>query len=185
MMAAARGASQKDSEVYLRIEAADSGRYQEAVRHVGRRSIRTMRLSGATLMCFGVVFLLDSALLAPSVIPSLRLAFIALGLVCFVLGSLLAFAPIRYSSDRLGTLIAQPCQFELTDDHVRQTSPLHTMQIVWDAVIRFEEIPGQMLFFFAKRQFFSVPTAGLTDGQLTELRRFIADRNARPAAPKA
>jgi hypothetical protein len=30
-----------------------------------------------------------------------------------------------------------------------------------------------------------VPTTGLTDGQLTELRGFIADRNARPAAPKA
>ena len=185
MMAAARGASQKDSEVYLRIEAADSGRYQAAVRHVGRRSIRTIRLSGATLMCFGLVFLLDSALLAPSVNASLRVAFIALGLVCLAAGGLLAFAPIRYSSANLGTLINQPCVFELTDDHVRQTSSLHTMQIAWDAVVRFEEIPGQMLFFFAKRQFFSVPTAGLTDGQLTELRRFIAERNARPATPRA
>lgn len=176
MMAAARGASQKDSEVYLRIEAADSGRYQAAVRHVGRRSIRTIRLSGATLMCFGLVFLLDSALLAPSVNASLRVAFIALGLVCLAAGGLLAFAPIRYSSANLGTLINQPCVFELTDDHVRQTSSLHTMQIAWDAVIRFEEIPGQMLLFFAKRQFFSVSTAGLTDGQLTELRRFIAEQ---------
>jgi hypothetical protein len=151
MMAPARGASRKDGEVYLRIEAADSARYQAAARHVGRRAIRTIRLTGATLMCFGAIFVLDAATLDSWVIASLRVAFIVLGLACFVLGGVLAFARIRYSRDNLGTLINQPCQFELTDDHVRQTSPLHTMQIVWDAVVRFEEIPGQVLFFFSKR----------------------------------
>jgi hypothetical protein len=59
------------------------------------------------------------------------------------------------------------------------------IEAAYSAVIRSEEIPGQMLFFFAKRQFFSVPTAGLTDGELTELRRFIAEREARPATPRA
>ncbi len=34
-----------------------------------------------------------------------------------------------------------------------------------------------------KRQFISVPTAGLGDGQLSELRRFTADRDTHPATP--
>jgi hypothetical protein len=117
------------------------GRYQAALRHVGRRARRTIRLAGATLTCFGLIFLLDSALLAPSVTGSLRLAFIASGLVFIVLGGLLAFASIRYSASR-SALIAHLCLFELTDDYVRQTSPLLTSQIAWGAFIQFEEIPA-------------------------------------------
>jgi hypothetical protein len=169
--------------VDLRIEAADSGRYQSALRHVARGGRRAIRLAGAVLLCIGLISLLDSALTSSATLV-LRLAFLVLGLACLALGGLLAFAPIRNSAN-LSVLATQPCLFELTDDYIRQTSPLHTSQWAWEAIVSFEEIPGQMLLFFTKRQFISVPTVSLADGQLTELRRFTADRGARPATPPA
>jgi hypothetical protein len=169
--------------VDLRIEAPDSDRYQAALRHVGRPTHRGIRLTGAILIGFSLLFLLDSAL-TTSVMLSLRLAIAVLGAAFLVLGGLLAFARIRYSPD-LSRLAAQPCSFELTHDYIRQTSPLHTNQMAWGAFIRFEEIPGQMLLFLTKRQYISVPTTDLTGDQLTELRRFIADRNADPETPPA
>jgi hypothetical protein len=169
--------------VDLRIEAPDSGRYQSAMRHVARGARRGIRIAGAVLLCIGLISLLDSALTSSATLV-LRLAFLVLGLACVTLGGLLAFAPIRNSSN-LSVLVTQPSRFELTDDYVRQTSALHTSQWAWEAIIRFEEIPGQLLLFFTKRQFISVPTTGLDDGQLSELRRFTADRDTRPATPPA
>ena len=169
--------------VDLRIEAPDSDRYQAALRHTSRGARRAIRLAGTALLCLSLISLLDSALTSSATL-ALRLAFLVLGLACFALGGVLAFAPIRYGAN-LSRLATAPSLFELTDDYIRQTSPLHTSQWAWEAIVRFEEIPDQMLLFFTKRQFISVPTAGLADGQLTELRRFTADRDARPATPPA
>jgi hypothetical protein len=165
--------------VQLRIEAPDSERYQAALRHVGRGARRTVRLAGATLLCLSAISLVDGASTAPGT-TALRVIFVVLGLGCLLLGALLAFAPIRYTAN-LSSLAIQPAAFELTDDYIRQTSPLYASQTAWEAFIRLEEIPGQLLLFVAKRQFISVPTTALTDGQLAELRRFVADRNARLA----
>ena len=169
--------------VDLRIEAPDSDRYQAALRHTSRGARRAIRLAGAALLCLSLISLLDSALTSSATL-ALRLAFLVLGVAFLVLGGLLAFAPIRYASN-LSSLAASPARFELTDDYVRQTSPLHTSQWAWEAIVRFEEIPGQMLLFFSKRQFVSVPTVGLADGQLAELRRFTAERGTNPATPPA
>jgi hypothetical protein len=163
--------------MYLRIDAPDSGRYLAASRHVARKARLTVRIAGAFVAGCGLVMLL---VLAPSATAPLRLGDVIVGLAAVVCGGLLALA--RHSAS-LSPLAAQPCLFELTDDYIRQTSPLHTGQTAWAAFTRIEEIPGQVLLFTAKRQFFSVPTTDLAGDQLTELRRFIADRCAHPATP--
>ena len=170
----------KGSWMYLRIDVPDGRRYLAALRHTGRGTRRTIRIAGVTFLSSGLVFMLT-----PLASPWLRLGVQLLGLFWIVCGGALALAPIRPSRDTLNTLVAQPCVFELTEEHVRQTSALHTMQVAWDAITRIEEIPGQMLLFISKRQFFSVPTTGLTGDGLTELREFAASRNADQARPLA
>lgn len=168
--------------MHLRIDAPDSGRYLTAMRHVSRGSRRGVRIVGVVLVAFGLALLLPPYLLFPSGSLPVRLAYILAGVPLVVFGGALIVARIRYSLANLSTLIVQPSQFELTDEYVLQTSPVHTSQVAWSAIGRIEEIPDQILLWVGKRQFYSVPTTGLTSDHLTELRRFVSDHNAHPAA---
>jgi hypothetical protein len=168
--------------VHLSIDAPDSDRYLTALRHTARGTRRGVRITGVVLLCLGLALLLPPFLLFPHASFPVQLGYIILGVPSAVFGGALIVAPIRYSTSNLSTLVTQPCRYELTDEQMRQTSPMHSTELAWSAVDRIEEIPGQMLLWVGKRQFHSVPTTGLTEDQLAELRRFAADHNAHRAA---
>jgi hypothetical protein len=87
---------------------------------------------------------------------------------------LLEAAVLPWLQPRLGGSGARhPELVELHDGGVRCVSPGYDLDRPWSTVQRIVELPGQYLLMLSGRHYVSVPTDGLSEGQLAELRTFF------------
>ncbi len=69
-----------------------------------------------------------------------------------------------------------PPLLELGDDGVRCVAPGYDLQRPWSMFQRIVELPGQYLLMLSGQHYVSVPTHGLSEGQLADLRILLRDR---------
>ncbi len=160
--------------MHIHIEAQpDRRRFAAAIRHRNRGLFWAVRLLGAAMAVLGLLVAAMDRLSHAGLWP--------VGLASAGIGVLVALLVpgwlLRNGLRSMPKTLLGPNHIELTDESVKSSSALHGFELNWAAVVGVEEIPGQLLLLTGPRQFFVVPTDGLSGAELAELRAHIASRH--------
>jgi hypothetical protein len=135
----------------------------EAVRHVARRRFLPARLLALPLLVIGLTGYFGFGL------PFLALLAV-LALVFSVLGPEVVIRRMTREGVRL---LARPTVYHFDGDRFGFATDLVRTEAVWELLSAYDELPGQMVVRLGKEQFLLIPTAGLAEAQLMELRDLL------------
>ncbi|MGA5302893.1 YcxB family protein [Nucisporomicrobium flavum] len=158
----------------------DARQIAEAVRHVARRRFLPARLLALPLLVIGMTGYFGFGLSFLALLAVLALIFSVLG----------PEVVIRRMTREGVRLLARPTLYHFDDDRFGFATDLARTEAVWELLSAYDELPGLMVVRLGKEQFFLIPTAGLEEDRLMELRDLLdgavfraRNRPGRPASP--
>ncbi|GIE80245.1 hypothetical protein Aph02nite_61950 [Actinoplanes philippinensis] len=134
-----------------------------SIRWFLRGQLRLLRLGGAVLIVFGLVFSLDDELL-------LRIFTVLFGLVCILL---VPEITVRVVVARIQGMLSRPTEYRIDDQGVRMTNDLTEFFVRWIAVDRLDEAPGLLIARTGQSGFSAIPTGGLPPETASEVTGYV------------
>lgn len=137
-----------------------------SIRWFRRGRLRLLRLAGALLIVFGLVFSVDDELV-------LRVGTVLLGLVAILV---VPEITVRWAVARIQGTLSRPTGYRIDDRGVRMTSDRTESFVGWTTVSRVDEAPGLLIARNGRRVVCVIPIGALPPETAVEVTDFVRAR---------
>jgi membrane protein implicated in regulation of membrane protease activity len=158
--------------VDIRVEITpDSRRTLRGLRYLKRRKLWTLRLAGAFCVLFGLLMVAVGMI-------GWAIFFFAYAVIAAPALDLILVLAVR----RVARMQGDRRTIELTDERLRSSGALSTVEVAWPAVDRVSDNDEFWFLRLASRDTIILPKQHLTPAQQQEFRDFLQNRNLIPAS---